>query len=226
MSVKLKDYLSQEENSIMCKENCELIIDLGNYESDEIAVKEEEKIIWVKSLVSTIKFEKSQFSIILDYIININILEEIDISKDSIKLRFPKGSIIFECTMEADELKKKVQFVDRLLGGREIYKDTGHLFRRLFKVYQSLSNMDVVHLEVLLSNCIRWKENPTYPARLGKTWDPIMLNVKSVVFNTGFVNGLAFENITKSIEMGLISKEDLPPSILEKVMTGQLVEEK
>ena len=56
---------------------------------------------------------------------------------------------------------------------------------------------------------------------MGKTWDPIMMNIKNTVFSTGFVQGLAFENINKSIETGLISKEDLPSTILEKLVTGE-----
>ena len=41
----------------------------------------------------------------------------------------------------------------------------------------------------------------------------------------GFVNGLAFENINDAIKTGLISEESGDPSIIEKVMTGSLVDE-
>lgn len=226
MTTNISNYLKQEHNSLICLKECTITIDLNNYEKEDIAIKEDEGIIWVRSLVSTISFNDVEFSIILDYIVNINITENSEISNEFIKIKYYENSTILECTLESVELKKQVQFVERLLGGREIYKDTEHIFRRLFNVYKEHSDMDIVHLEVLLSNCLRWKDNLTYPARLGKVWDPVLINIKNVVFNTGFVNGLAFENITKAIEVGLIAEEEVPESVLERVMTGTLIEEK
>ena len=89
------------------------------------------------------------------------------------------------------------------------------------KVYGgSVSDLDLCHFEVLCSHILRDRQNDSLPARLGKTWDPVMMNIKSTVFTTGFVQGLAFENINKAITTGLVSEEDLPPSILEKLVTG------
>ena len=114
----------------------------------------------------------------------------------------------------------------RLLGGREIYKDANHLFLKLFAVYGTLRSMDSVHLEVLLSQALRDKTNQSIPARLGKKWDPTMINIKQIVFKTSFIQGLAFENVNEAIKTGLITEEGGDPSILEKVLTGTLVEGK
>lgn len=51
-----------------------------------------------------------------------------------------------------------------------------------------------------------------------------MMNIKDIVFNTSFIQGLGFENINKAIQTGLISEETPGISILEKVLTGTLVE--
>ena len=48
-----------------------------------------------------------------------------------------------------------------------------------------------------------------------------MMNIKNTVFSTSFVQGLAFENINKAIETGLVSKADMPATILEKLVTGE-----
>jgi len=69
---------------------------------------------------------------------------------------------------------------------------------------------------------LRNSKNPALPARLGRTWDPTMMNIKDIVFNTGFIQGLAFENIGKAITQGLVNQEIPDSSILEKVLTGQL----
>ena len=49
-----------------------------------------------------------------------------------------------------------------------------------------------------------------------------MVNLKNNVFASGFIQGLAFENINKAIETGLVSEHDLDPSILERIVTGEL----
>jgi hypothetical protein len=86
--------------------------------------------------------------------------------------------------------------------------------------------MDSVHIEVLLSQALRDKSNPSIPARLGKKWNPTMINIKQIVFKTSFIQGLAFENVNEAIKTGLITEEGGEPSILEKVLTGTLVEKK
>ena len=48
--------------------------------------------------------------------------------------------------------------------------------------------------------------------------------MKQVVFKTSFIQGLAFENINESIRTGLITEEPAEASVLEKVLTGTLVE--
>jgi len=206
----VKTNLKQEDNSLLCKTDCKLTIILDNYEKEDISINDEEDIIWLKSGICKIEFENAEFWIILDYVVNVRMLNVVESNNDKIVLTYPADSIVMEATLESVELKKQVQFVDRLLGGREIYKDVEHIFRRLYGVYKEHSSMDLVHLEVLLSNCLRSKKNPSYPARLIKPWDPEMINVKNIVFNSGFINGLSFENITKSIETGLISETELP----------------
>jgi hypothetical protein len=86
--------------------------------------------------------------------------------------------------------------------------------------------MDSVHLEVLLSQALRDKKNHGIPARLGAKWDPTMINIKKIVFETSFIQGLAFENINEAIKTGLITEEGGEPGILERVLTGTLVESK
>jgi hypothetical protein len=49
------------------------------------------------------------------------------------------------------------------------------------------------------------------------------MNIKNVVFQSGFIQGLSFENVNKSIETGLIAEEDVEPSILGRLITGEIV---
>lgn len=219
----LNKYLEQSDNKLIALQRCKLTLDISSYNlGTNLLIYEDH--IWVSNLISKIEFEDLIFSLVLDYPIELQIQKEID-ENNRIEIEYDRNSIILIVSIESEGIKKQSQFLERLLGGREIYKDVNHLLQKIYSLYNK-SNMDLVHLEVLASQCLRDKNNLSIPARLGKKWDPEMVNIKDIVFNSGFLQGLAFENINKSIEAGLISKEDLEPSVLEKVLTGELVEEK
>lgn len=227
MAKKISKYLTQSENHLITMKNCIITIDLSVYESkDEFQIDYENNEIWLQSTICKIEFEDIMFNIILDYPVKFYIYDSEQIDKNIIKLKYTENSIILEVLLEADLLVEQIGYIKRLLGGKEIFKDVNHLFLKLFKIYGPLTDTDLIHLEILLSQCLRDKGNPQLPARLGKKWDPIMMNIKQIVFSTSFLSGLAFENIGESLRTGLISEEPLEKSILEKVLTGELVKER
>lgn len=222
---QLKKYLKQDMSNLICNEDCELRIDMSNYsESKNMDIKDDS--VWVNSLIGVIEFEDKIFNIVLDYSVDLQIQELINEKGKSLIFKYNKDSIIFNISAEFLEMTEKVLYVQRLLAGKEVFKDVNHLFTKLFREYADISGMDLVHLEVLLGNCLRDKSNTSIPARLGKPWDPILMDIKKVVFSGGFVQGLAFENVGAAIKTGLISEHDLPPSILEQIVTGTLISEK
>lgn len=223
---KLSDYLIQTDNDLMTKKPCKITIGMSSYRlNDNLQIKENEGIIWVSSLLSQIEFSDMVFNLILDYPIEVQIKEMEYIPKEKIILTYDSGDMILTVPFSTVEIKEQVAFGERLLGGREVYKDPDHLLKRLMDVYGgSISDLDLVHLEVLLSQAIRDRTHSELPARLGKKWDPIMMNIKSTVFDVSFLQGLQFENIRRAIDTGLTTSTDLEPSILERVATGELVE--
>lgn len=223
---KIVDYLEQVNNVVITKKPCTIFLDLYQYtEGDNLII--ENKFVKVKSLVSKIEYQDISFNISLDYPVHIHADNIEIIPKEYIELKFGARSPIFTVPLEALEIKKQVLYVEKLLGGNEIFKDVDHLYRKIFRIYgQASSTMDSVHMEVLISNVLRDRKNITKPARLGKPFDPVMMNIKKIVFNSGFLQGLSFENIGEAIRTGLISEEELDPSIIEKVLTGTLVEVK
>jgi hypothetical protein len=122
------------------------------------------------------------------------------------------------------EIKEQVNYIKRLLGGREMYKDPSHLLKKILKVYGSgVSDLDLIYMEIMASQVLRDKKDHGIPARLGKKWDPVMANIKTDVFSTSFIQGLEFENVGKAIDTGLTTSRDTEPSILERIVTGELV---
>ena len=223
--MKISNFLKQSEQQLITIKPMVITIDMSNYNSTNLKYSEEDKKIWVKSLLAKAEYNDLIFDITLDYGLELFIYEIEQIGKEYIKLSYEANSPVLEVSTEAGESAVQISYVERLIGGREILKDASHLYRKLFAVYGALSNMDSVHLEIMCSQVLRDKNNLQISARLGTKWDPILVNLKKVIFSSGFVNGLAFENINDAIKTGLITEELGDVSIIEKVMTGNLVDE-
>jgi hypothetical protein len=219
--------LGQNENELYTKSDMVMTINLDDYtSSSDFQYNEDDSELSLKALVSQVEYDDAIFNIVLDYPVILKVYKEEKVGKESLKLYYDKNSTIMEVPFQTDDTKAQIQYIERLLGGREIYKDADHLYLKLFAIYGKLRAMDSVHLEVLLSQALRDKKNNSIPARLGSKWDPVMINIKKIVFKTSFIQGLAFENINEAIKTGLITEEGGEPGILEKVLTGTLVESK
>jgi hypothetical protein len=225
-SSKVKNILTQTENFLFAKTDLTLMIDKDDYPfSDDVQIIEEENQIHIKSLVCQIQTPTYEFSLVLDYPVILNFTDIDIIEKKLIKIKYTEGDRILETPMETDQTKEQLRYAQRLMGGKEVYKDYNHLYLKLFRVYGPLGKMDSVHLEILLSQVLRDRENTSIPARLGKKWDPTMMNIKKIVFKTSFIQGLEFENINEAIATGLITEEPEEQSVLEKILFGTLVDE-
>lgn len=218
---QLERYLIQTNNLLVANRPCKVTIDLTNYKSkDTILVKKD--VIEVRSLIAQVEFDDLMFRMVLDFPINIQRRNLTKLDDMNLLLEYIKGDTIIEVPYATDDLKNQVNYVGRLIGGKEVYKDPTHLLMKILKVYQKHTGMDLVHFEVLTSQVLRDRSHPEIPARLAKKWDPIMANIKNNVFASGFIQGLAFENINKAIETGLITEKILEPSVMEKLLTGEL----
>jgi DNA-directed RNA polymerase subunit beta' len=219
----LKKYLYQDSDKLITLKPSKLTIDLSNYDmNNNIQINEDH--VWVNHLLAKIEYEDTIFSFILDYPVHIRKLNMELVEKSHINFDFTKDDIMLEVPMQTTEIKDQVNYVNRLLGGKVVFKDPSHLITKIMKVYGGkVSDLDLVHFEILLSQVLRDKSNKALPARLGKKWDPVMMNIKNAVFASGFIQGLAFENVNKAIETGLISEGEVEPSLLGKLATGEKI---
>jgi len=221
----INQYLQQTDDKLIAVKPFKLTLNMDDYRlSDSLQIKEKEGIIWIKSLISKAEFDDIVFNIVLDYPVELQTPNMEMIPKEKIILSYLKGDIILTIPFTTVEIKEQVNYVKRLLGGKEMYKDPSHLLKKIVDIYGGkVSDLDSVHFEVLASQVLRDKQDHSQAARLGKKWDPVMANIKSDVFSTSFIQGLAFENVGKAIDTGLTSGKPKDKSVLEKIVTGELV---
>jgi len=82
-----------------------------------------------------------------------------------------------------------------------------------------LPSIDLIHLELIVSNMFRNSDDLTVPCRLSNYKNPSIIGQKRLPFESGsWLNALAFENINKAVENGLIRNEDAEMNPLEKII--------
>ena len=223
---KLSDYINQKNENVYALKNCTLSIKIETYNiNNSLNINESDEIITLPSLIAILHFDRNFINVTLDYPVIIHMNSTYQKTDEEINISYKTGELIFEVTNEdTGDLGSAMAYIDRLIGGREILKDELHLFKKIYDVYSDISSMDLVHIEVLTSQVLRYAKDISIPARLGSTWDPTLVNLKETVFNEGLVQGLAFENVGKAISNGLVNEQEKKASVLEQVLAGELVE--
>ena len=222
---QFETYMQQTDNILYTKKPMRVTIDLEGYrKNDNIQEPTSSKStydgVWLNHLISQVEYTDLIFSMALDYAVVMK--GKYKKVGNSLVFDYSANEPILDVPTKAVEIKEQVNYIKRLLGGKMVFKDPSHLLMKIFKVYGgSISDLDLVHMEVMASQVLRDKSNQAIPARLGKTWNPVMANVKENVFSTSFIQGAAFENISKAIQIGLIEKPEFDqPTIFEKIITG------
>lgn len=218
----VKEGLRQINNELIAKRPISIFIDMTEYEQDKSYwVYRDINEIRFSNLISKIKLsDGNTYDFILDYNTIFDIRKIAGQNHNIIRFDIDKDEVILKTPTDDFGAVTMVRYMDRLIGGREMLKNEVHLLQKIYSQYKQISEIALIHLEILCSQILRDKTNPSIPARLANTWDPILINLKKTIYNEGFLQGLAFENMNEAIRSGLISNQKEPQSILEKVLIG------
>lgn len=214
-SKTIRSIVQQKEEKLYSKKDLSLILNLDNYVVGDNILFEGDHI-WMSSLAGDIISGDNTFSIILDY--PLEIIHDYEKEDKTIRINFESEEEMLTVGTESGEMTRIVVYLERLFGGREIVKDPNHLADKIIKTFVNMGGMDIIHIEILVSNLLRDKNNPSRPARMNTDYNYTMMNIKEIVFQQSFLQGLEFENVNKSITQGLISDRPTEPSPLENIL--------
>jgi len=215
----LKENFIQQDNHLVAKIDCQIKIPKNIY-TDKFSISEGK---------DSIKLPSGHFDLIFkDEILPISIEREIVFFKyegnliqeeNFLILHYTKGSKILKIEASSIDYNKITTRIDDIIGGKIPFRDVHDLYFSFMQTMMPTGGFDSVHLEVILSNALRNKRNPQYPARIKEPYEPVMMNIKKLPSVISWPLGLAFENFSKSIQYGMISKRALE-SPIEKILMG------
>ena len=152
--------------------------------------------------------------------------EDIEEDNTNLNIIYGKDDKLISVYPKPKDYTKLASVVDQLISGKSPYADIPSLYLKFMKgLYVFDEPYDSCHIEVLISNILRDKEDPSKLARLKMPYNPTLVSIKSLPSLISWPLGFAFENFGRAISMGLISDRS-PSSPIEKVMFGEpLVDE-
>ena len=223
-----EELFTQKDNKVIANKNLKLTIDKSNYAtlSSLVFDKESMKLHLEIIVGKLIDLESGdEYDLIVDNPAEMYID---DIQGDVFTKECTKGQELFELKASTDRFAQAVEVAQQILEGRIPWKTPEQLLLMLFDVYKDQApNVHLVHFEVVLSNLLRNRKDPTVPARLVEPYDPVLYGLKKVPYVDGstWLLGFAFENAGKAIEAGLVLDRHVKElSPLEKLLLGEVGE--
>ena len=202
----LNKVLKIEKNKIIAKEIITINIDREDY--DEKSLIDNGDLYKLPGLIDITYGEFPNMEIInLPFSFKINLIkpENYNIDGKVIILNYNPGEII----IEQDNYIKEVDpsTISKLFEAQAKYITDPEVL--LNALHQQLPSIDIVHLETVIQNMFRSKENPEIIGRLIDYQNVEIYSQKRLPFVNSWLNSMAFENINKAISTGLLSNKSI-----------------
>ena len=206
--------LEISENKIIAKHNCTITIDYDDYDDDSIVNSPTQ--IYLPGILDCYFPEFDDFTVIgLNY--GVFLQKKLDaVETDSyITMNYVPGDLII--TQDYVKTGMDMKFLMRLLRGSISYITDPKIILNV--LHNSFADSDLVHLEVVISNMIRDKDDPSKLARY-KTTDKnnTVVGVIKQAQTDSILSSIAFRNIDKAIEKALVSGKESKNNPIEKIL--------
>lgn len=202
------------KNKIVAKEECVIVINEKEY--DERSYIETSEYITLPGVLQFFipKFE-DYVQITLTYLVDLHKTSAILREKNTLTLTFDVGDTII--TKDYIPTGVDIGLLIRLLQGRIKYiKDPKILLNMLHDI---LHDIDLVHLEVIVSNMFRKEDDLSEKCHItGNYNNCTILGQQRQPFQDSWASSMSFQYIDKAIATGLIQHKDAEQNPIEKIL--------
>lgn len=219
-----RHFVINDNKLVSTQQKCRVIIDKAYYKDKKDLYVDEQNVLRMTFGYFTISTGAYDVDVTIDNKIAINLANcQVTENEQEYSLAFDKPNvIIFEAVPTPDIFSEVVKMVDGLMSGRQPYKNADHLCKKIYEIYKSQgAGCDMVHFEVLVSNLLRDKNNPSYPARLNpKEYNPTSVSLNSISKLESWLQAFEFQDPKEAITTGLLYPRPTDETILEKLVTN------
>ena len=219
--------IKQEKMSIIVERPCKVVIskETADYKlfEDRVVLQSGLAVIYFK--------DGTYYEIDLqegDYAIEFKNFLDMKSDEHGVKLLYDAGQEIGELELMSETFGLVLQRANRLFERRACKDcDISKTLEEIFELYKS-TGRKLIHFEVVLSNMVRAKSNLYVPFRLSNDKEYTIIGISQVPFYTSPLLALAFQNVGKAIETGLLAPDDIKvgETEFEKILLGEFTKEK
>lgn len=112
---------------------------------------------------------------------------------------------LFSTVIASKDLNVVMKTILGIIEKKNIMKYPEVAFNKLSKIYGDGFGVAYNHIEILISQIFRNKMKPEYPARLIEPYVAQVYGIKYISHLEGFLSGMLFENMGKSLQNGFIN---------------------
>lgn len=162
--------------------------------------------------------------IVLDYKGKVYSDKDIEYNKEKQEytLFIKKNQKLYVMDVLMDDFLGKVTKLQQFLRATRPINNPNHLLMVLFENYKDISHIDLVFLEILVSQLMRDKNDLSLPYRLGKSGEYVFKSIKDIPKLSSYRLGMQFENIEDALTNGILNKTKKFDSPLENVYSKNL----
>ena len=221
-----RDFTIDDNKLILKQEKCRVVIQKQFYKNKSDLVVDEKKIMHLSYGYFSVKTGSYSLEPTIDNKIDIDLNSCSDVSENEEEwsLTFDKSNtIVFLCVPTPNVFSNQVKLVDSLFSGHQPYKNADHFCMKVYDIYAKgfKCGADMVHFETAVSNLLRDKSNPSYPARLNtKVYQPTSVSLNSIPKLESWLQAFAFQDPKEAITTGLLYSRPNDETILEKLITN------
>jgi len=215
---ELNHIMDVREKEIYAKDD--FTIEIDRHEYDDKTLQEYHNRFELPGLITIRYGQEDPTYLFLPFNFNINLNKPEDIKTVGrfLILNFKKGELVVHKDKYTTTINPAV--ITKILDGVTKYiKDPRIMLNMLI---DELSGMDNVHLELMISNMFRDSQNNKIPARLTDYKDFVILGSKKLPFIDSWLSALAFQDIGKAIETGLVNNDDAQFNDIEKTLVKNI----
>ncbi len=207
--------LNIEKTVVSAKIPCSITIDTSEY--DDISLIESSEKYQVVGVLTVqygnppdIQFLTLPFTIMVDCFKTNDMIVDGNI----IIINYEPGMKIIEQKYYDDSFNERT--VDRLFEGGVKYITNPEVLT--MTIHNHLPEIDLVHIETIVSNMFRDADDSTKPARLTNYKNFQILGQKRLPFVTSWISALSFENISRAVKVGLLDGKDAKFDPIEQIV--------
>jgi hypothetical protein len=210
-------YLEITENKIIAKHNCSITIDVDSYDDDSI-VNSATQVVVPGILECFIPEFDDYCPIGLNYNVLVQKTQSTHETDEFIVINYEPGDLILH--QEYIKAGMDLRFLIRLLHGQIKYISDPKIILNI--LHNIFPESDLIHLELIISNMIRDKDDITLLARYKNSQEnnTVVSIVKQAQVDST-LSSIAFRNISQAIERGLVAGKPIKNNPIEKILQEQ-----